>query len=127
MISGSSSSSNASEYLAGRTPNPRACNRLVKSGCSSRSSLNPGGVDAFATGHYARLSFDKSQPVAVRKAADPAKGPAYFLCFWQEQLARAIFSARDLAKASARRAKDGRPGDHDGPRARTSRRAATGR
>jgi tRNA-uridine 2-sulfurtransferase len=96
-----------SEYAAGRTPNPCVrCNRLLKFGLLvEKLAEAAGGVDAFATGHYARLSFD--QPTgrwAVRKAADPAKDQSYFLCLLgQEQLGRAIFPLGELSKSEVRR------------------------
>ena len=95
------------EYLAGRTPNPCVrCNRLVKFGLLvEKLADTAGGVDAFATGHYARISFDSSTGRwAVRTAADPAKDQSYFLCLLgQEQLARAMFPLGDLSKPEVRR------------------------
>lgn len=96
-----------SEYLAGRTPNPCArCNRLVKFGLLvERLAEVAGGFDAFATGHYARLSFDgDTGRWAVRKAADASKDQSYFLCLLaQDQLARALFPLGELAKDEVRR------------------------
>jgi tRNA-specific 2-thiouridylase len=96
-----------SEYAAGRTPNPCVrCNRLVKFGLLvEKLAEAAGGVDAFATGHYARLSFDRlTGRWAIRKAADPAKDQSYFLCLLgQEQLGRAIFPLGDLSKSEVRR------------------------
>jgi tRNA-specific 2-thiouridylase len=95
------------EYLAGRTPNPCVrCNRLVKFGLLVESLAGAaGGIDGFATGHYARLCFDRGAGRwAVRKAADEAKDQSYFLCLLsQEQLARAVFPLGDLAKDEVRR------------------------
>ncbi len=95
------------EYLAGRTPNPCVrCNRLVKFGLLIEKLADAvGGVDAFATGHYARLGRDPNTGRwAVRKAADPAKDQSYFLCLLgQDQLARVLFPLGDLAKPEVRR------------------------
>ncbi|MCX7029901.1 MAG: tRNA 2-thiouridine(34) synthase MnmA [Spirochaetes bacterium] len=95
------------EYLAGRTPNPCVrCNRLVKFGLLfERLAEAVGGVDAFATGHYVRVSFDRGTGRwAVRKAADASKDQSYFLCLLgQEQLARAIFPLGELTKPEVRR------------------------
>ena len=95
------------EYLAGRTPNPCVrCNRLVKFGLLvERLAEAAGGVDAFATGHYARIFRDAGTGRwAVRKAADGSKDQSYFLCLLgQEQLARAMFPLGELAKAEVRR------------------------
>jgi tRNA-specific 2-thiouridylase len=106
------------EYLAGRTPNPCVrCNQTMKFGLLvEKLAEAAGGVDAFATGHYARLSFDRSTARwAVRKAADASKDQSYFLCLLgQEQLARAVFPLGDLAKADVRRrAKDAGLEVHD--------------
>lgn len=108
------------EYLAGRTPNPCArCNRLVKFGLLvERLVQASGSLDAFATGHYARLSFDSGTGRwAVRKASDAAKDQSYFLCLLgQEQLARAMFPLGDLAKGEVRRrAKEAGLEVHDRP------------
>jgi tRNA-specific 2-thiouridylase len=96
-----------SEYLAGRTPNPCVrCNRLVKFALLVEKIAEVEGVvDAFATGHYARTSFESGTGRwAVRKASDPAKDQSYFLCLLgQEQLARAIFPLGDLSKSEVRR------------------------
>jgi len=95
------------EYLAGRTPNPCVhCNRLVKFGLLVEKLADAaGGFDAFATGHYARLSFDPAAGRwAVCKAVDPAKDQSYFLCLLgQEQLSRAMFPLGDLVKSEVRR------------------------
>jgi tRNA-specific 2-thiouridylase len=95
------------EYLAGRTPNPCVrCNRLVKFGLLvERLAARAGGVEAFATGHYARASFDAGTGRwAVSKAADAAKDQSYFLCLLgQDQIARALFPLGELAKDDVRR------------------------
>jgi tRNA-specific 2-thiouridylase len=94
------------EYLAGRTPNPCVrCNRLVKFGLLIEKLADAvGGVDAFATGHYARLGRDPGTGRwAVRKAADAAKDQSYFLCLLgQDQLARVIFPLGELSKPEVR-------------------------
>jgi tRNA-uridine 2-sulfurtransferase len=94
------------EYLAGRTPNPCVrCNRLVKFGLLVEKLADAaGGFEAFATGHYARVSREPdSSRWAVRKAADAAKDQSYFLCLLdQAQLARAVFPLGDLAKPEVR-------------------------
>ena len=95
------------EYLAGRTPNPCVrCNRLVKFGVLVESLAKAaGGIDAFATGHYARAVFDSvTGRWAVAKAVDAAKDQSYFLCqLSQEQIARAIFPLGELTKREVRR------------------------
>lgn len=106
------------EYLAGRTPNPCVhCNRTMKFGLLvEKLAEAAGGVESFATGHYARCSRDAvTGRWAVRKAADAMKDQSYFLCLLgQEQLARAIFPLGELAKGDVRRrAKEAGLGIHD--------------
>ncbi len=68
------------EYLSGRTPNPCVrCNQFIKFG----SLLNKArSLDArfLATGHYARVEFDKkSKQHLLKKGKDKAKDQSYFL------------------------------------------------
>lgn len=49
------------EYHAGHTPNPDIlCNQKIKFGVFYEHALNNMGVDAIATGHYARTERSKS-------------------------------------------------------------------
>lgn len=62
-----------SEYLAGRTPNPCViCNAAIKFAALPLSAAEQGLVfDKFATGHYARLSYnEKLQRYQLRRAVD---------------------------------------------------------
>jgi len=68
------------EYLKGRTPNPCiACNRYIKFEDFLNRVL---ALDAqyMATGHYARISFDKiRERYIIRKAIDQKKDQTYVL------------------------------------------------
>ncbi len=95
------------EYLRGRTPNPCVrCNRLLKFGLLlDKLSEARGAFDRFATGHYARVSYDApSGRYILKRGADPAKDQSYFLCMLtQEQLSRAAFPLGELTKTEVRR------------------------
>ena len=92
----------ASEYEAGRTPNPCiACNMHLKFRALWRRAAEL-GCDFLATGHYARIAKTPDGP-RLRKAADPAKDQTYVLYFLtQEQLSRTLFPLGDLTKAQVR-------------------------
>ncbi len=96
------------EYLSGRTPNPCVrCNQLLKFGLLMEKLSRESGreYDFFATGHYARVSFqEESGRFALRKAGDPEKDQSYFLCMLsQAQLSRVIFPLGELSKSEVRR------------------------
>lgn len=70
-----------SEYLAGRTPNPCViCNATIKFAALPLSAAEQGLVfDKFATGHYARLSYnEKLQRYQLRRAVDEKRTRAIF-------------------------------------------------
>lgn len=86
------------EYKAGRTPNPCVkCNQLMKFGfllsCAKEMGID---FDAFATGHYARLSEDK---LTLKTALDETKDQTYFLSrLKKEQLKNVLFPLGDWKK-----------------------------
>lgn len=91
-------------YEAGQTPNPCVvCNRRVKFGALLRRA-DELGWDKIATGHYARLDFDRgSGRWLLRKAAHPDKDQSYVLAMLsQEQLGRALFPLGELSKEEVR-------------------------
>ncbi|MBP2640839.1 MAG: tRNA-specific 2-thiouridylase mnmA [Firmicutes bacterium] len=68
------------EYAVGRTPNPCvACNRYLKfEGFLQRALALE--ADFIATGHYARINFDKnSERYVLRKGIDQSKDQSYAL------------------------------------------------
>jgi tRNA-specific 2-thiouridylase len=92
------------EYLQGRTPNPCIiCNREIKwwELVKKAASL---GAEMIATGHYARLEFDKTtRRYSVRTARDIKKDQSYAL--WglsQEALSKTLFPLGELTKPEVR-------------------------
>ena len=94
----------ADAYLEGRTPNPCIdCNRYIKfSKLIERARLL--GMDAVATGHYARVERDGGTGRwLLRKSADPLKDQTYVLAMLtQEQLSRTLFPLGGLTKTEVR-------------------------
>jgi tRNA-specific 2-thiouridylase len=69
----------ASEYRAGRTPNPCArCNKLIKFGALLDVAKEL-GAECLATGHYARVLTDDSGTAHLLKAVNLPKDQSYFL------------------------------------------------
>lgn len=91
-------------YLAGRTPIPcTLCNNFIK--FDQFLEMADGvGADKIATGHYARLNFDKtSGRYQMRRGVDAAKDQTYFLFgLTQEQLARTLFPLGGMTKSQVR-------------------------
>src|SRR4249919_81294 len=105
----------ASEYQAGRTPNPCVmCNEKLKFGnlWSKAAAL---GCDYIATGHYAIIEHGAGTPssrrgdgatapyVVLRKGIDPRKDQSYFLfSLRQPQLRRALTPLGTMTKPQIR-------------------------
>jgi tRNA-uridine 2-sulfurtransferase len=91
-----------SEYAAGRTPNPDVlCNREIKFGVCLDYMHRLGGA-WIATGHYARIGGDDTQP-RLLKAADTSKDQSYFLHnVPASALAKTLFPIGELRKAEVR-------------------------
>ncbi|MCX7907916.1 MAG: tRNA 2-thiouridine(34) synthase MnmA [Ignavibacteria bacterium] len=92
------------EYLNGRTPNPCAlCNPLIKWG-EILKKADEYDCQYYATGHYARLVFDKNRNrYYIKMAKDKIKDQSYFL--WglsQDQLKRTLFPLGDYTKSQVR-------------------------
>lgn len=83
------------EYTGGRTPNPCVvCNSRIKFGSLIEKALSSGvDFDLFATGHYARISYDEGTArYLLMRGIDDSKDQSYFLHrLSQEQLARVLF------------------------------------
>ncbi len=94
----------ASEYLAGRTPNPCVqCNRFIKfRALWEKARLY--GARKIATGHYARIEFsDERERFILKKAVDLSRDQSYFL--WgqsQNELAKTLFPLGHMTKADVR-------------------------
>jgi tRNA-specific 2-thiouridylase len=92
----------ASEYQAGRTPNPCVmCNEKLKFG-NLWSKARALGCDFIATGHYAIIEHRDDRAV-LRKGVDPRKDQSYFLfSLRQPQLRRALTPLGTMTKPQIR-------------------------
>ncbi len=92
----------ASEYQAGRTPNPCVmCNEKLKFG-NLWSKARALGCDYIATGHYAIIEH-RDDRALLRKGADPRKDQSYFLfSLRQPQLRRALTPLGTMTKPQIR-------------------------
>lgn len=95
------------EYLSGRTPNPcLRCNSKVKFDALLKKAQDSGiEFDYFATGHYARVEYNKSRHrYLLKKAKDLNKDQSYFISsLSQEQLGRSLFPIGDYNKEEIRK------------------------
>lgn len=92
-------------YMAGQTPIPCvSCNTKLKF-ARLVSLARQVGASRVATGHYARVEYDRgSQRYILKKGRDQSKDQSYFLFeMTQKQLKRAVFPLGDLAKTDVRR------------------------
>lgn len=96
-----------SEYSSGRTPNPCVrCNQRVKFGLLAKKLIDHRiQFDYFATGHYARIGYDRVRGrYLLKKARDLTKDQSYFLfALSQEQLSRTLFPIGNLTKKEVRK------------------------
>jgi len=92
----------ASEYQAGRTPNPCVmCNEKLKFG-NLWSKAKALGCDYIATGHYAIIDHHADH-VVLRKSVDRRKDQSYFLfSLHQAQLQRALTPLGRMTKPQIR-------------------------
>lgn len=95
------------EYLCGNTPNPCVkCNHEMKFGAIVEE-LGKQGVDFdyYATGHYARVEYDKNrEQFLLKKAVDDRKDQSYFLYrLSRDQLRSIIFPLGNYKKAEVRK------------------------
>jgi tRNA-uridine 2-sulfurtransferase len=98
----------ASEYQAGRTPNPCVmCNEKLKFG-NLWGKAEALGCDYIATGHYAIIEHQKGSAngrdrAILRKGIDPRKDQSYFLfSLRQPQLRRALTPLGTMSKPEIR-------------------------
>lgn len=92
------------EYAKGRTPNPCIrCNRYIKFEALWKRAKKL-GADFLATGHHARIFFDrKSGMFYLKKGKDLAKDQSYFLyTMTQEQLSRTLMPIGEFIKQEVR-------------------------
>ena len=90
-------------YLAGRTPNPcLRCNAFVRFDLMLNRVLDL-GLDALATGHYARVLRGSAGRTELHAAADPAKDQSYVLYHLDSaRLGRIVFPLGELTKPRVR-------------------------
>jgi tRNA-specific 2-thiouridylase len=92
------------DYLAGRTPIPcTLCNNFIK--FDQFLEVAEGiGADRIATGHYARVSYNRvAARYELRKGVDASKDQTYFLFgLTQQQLARTEFPLGGFTKPEVR-------------------------
>ncbi len=94
----------ASEYKAGRTPNPCVmCNQNLKFG-RLLNWADQLGADYIATGHFARVEKDgEGSRYLLKRGRDTRKDQSYFLfSLRQEQLARTLFPLGEKTKGDTR-------------------------
>jgi tRNA-specific 2-thiouridylase len=94
----------ASEYKAGRTPNPCVlCNQNLKFGRLLQRA-DQLGAEFVATGHFARVEKSPETGRALlKRGKDARKDQSYFLfSLRQEQLARAMFPLGEKTKSDTR-------------------------
>jgi tRNA-specific 2-thiouridylase len=92
------------QYLAGRTPIPcTLCNNYIKFDRFLEMADAVGALQ-IATGHYARIRYDKpSRRYQLLRAADASKDQTYFLCgLTQPQLSRTLFPLGEMSKPEVR-------------------------
>ncbi len=93
-----------SQYLAGKTPNPCIrCNDALKFDYLRKKALNLGAT-YLATGHYAKIIFDRKGKIYnLLKAKDPKKDQSYFLyTLTQARLKHILFPLGNYTKAQVR-------------------------
>jgi tRNA-specific 2-thiouridylase len=92
------------EYKSGRTPNPDIlCNSEIKFNVFRKKVFHELGVDKIATGHYARVVYDRGI-YRLLKGIDQNKDQSYFLCrLSQEELANVEFPIGHLTKPQVRK------------------------
>lgn len=92
-------------YETGATPNPCIeCNRYLKFERLFEEAENL-GCDSIATGHYARVEYNRENGRwCLKKAKDLSKDQSYVLySLSQNQLSKVIFPLGDMTKAEARK------------------------
>jgi tRNA-specific 2-thiouridylase len=94
----------ASEYAAGRTPNPCiVCNKKIKF-LYLLKEIEKRGIDCLATGHYARIEqMGGEKGFRLLRGVDTNKDQSYFLFeLGQEELGKTIFPNGELTKDEIR-------------------------
>ncbi len=93
------------EYNQGRTPNPCVrCNKYIKFGAFLERTKQM-GADFVATGHYAKIEYQKTTGrYLLQKASDRKKDQSYFLAMLtQDQLRNILLPLAQLTKQQVRK------------------------
>jgi tRNA-uridine 2-sulfurtransferase len=93
------------EYLVGRTPNPCIlCNQELKFNFLLKKAKSL-GIDKLATGHYAKIEFDrKLDRYLLKKGVDDSKDQSYALFSMRQwQLAQVLFPLGNHTKSQIRK------------------------
>ena len=96
----------AKEYIDGRTPNPCiACNKYIKFATLLSKATNMFDCEYIATGHYAKVDFDKKiNRYFLRKSKTDKKDQTYVLYnLTQEQLSHILMPLGDYEKDEIRK------------------------
>jgi tRNA-specific 2-thiouridylase len=94
----------ASEYAAGRTPNPCiVCNKKIKFRYLLEE-IEKRGIDYLATGHYARIeNMGEEKGLRLLRGIDTTKDQSYFLFeLGQRELEKTIFPNGEMTKDEIR-------------------------
>ncbi len=106
------------EYMNGRTPNPCIlCNERMKFGSFMRKAMGL-GADYVATGHYARLEYERDKnEYVLKRGVDRRKDQSYVLfSLTRAQLAHILFPLGEYRKEEVRKkARDQGLQVHDKP------------
>jgi len=92
------------EYKDGRTPNPCIrCNKFIKFGILLKKAKEL-GVEYIATGHYARIEYDRIKRLySLKRGIDSKKDQSYFLyTLTQRQLKHILLPLGDYTKERIR-------------------------
>lgn len=92
------------DYFAGRTPNPCIiCNERIKWGYFLQKARSI-GVDCIATGHYAKIVYNKRNKHFLLKEADYKEKDQSYVLFnlTQDKLARTLLPLGGYAKSQVR-------------------------
>ncbi len=96
----------ADEYMRGRTPNPCiVCNRFLKFDAMQKFAKQL-GADKIATGHYAKIEYDKKSGRYLIKVADAGKKDQTYVLYslTQSQLEATLMPLGEISdKAETRR------------------------
>jgi tRNA-specific 2-thiouridylase len=93
------------EYEKGKTPNPCiVCNEKIKFGSLLQKAKSL-GTEYIATGHYAKIEYDRIHGrYILKKGKDKKKDQSYFLfALSQEQLKHTLFPVGDYTKEEVRK------------------------